>query len=247
MPDWASTKHLVLFLLSLSIAACDRATDRSATPAKAAIPLQARDAVVALKKLEARTQTGITYDDYLKALGEARFAVNLFADSEESKKFQTLREAVQNIMSDYQFAGDVWKMKLDRAVSPRDIGVPAAVRTTDAEGKDILGKLPNANKAMDGELLKQRKANEIVAAKKLLGVASPTDQLAPPTPTKSDGAVFEKEGYADAQIVGRSVFVPKGAQKTMIQYLDLEVVFRLIWLRAAENLAKTYGVVERGA
>ena len=45
-----------------------------------------KDAVMALKKMEARVQSGISYRDYGNALADAKFPVNLFMESIEVKK-----------------------------------------------------------------------------------------------------------------------------------------------------------------
>jgi hypothetical protein len=44
-------------------------------------------------------------------------------------------------------------------------------------------------------------------------------------------------------VISDSVYIPKDAKKEMIKYLDLEIVFRLLWLRAEENLAKAYSLI----
>jgi len=236
---------LPCFLIGVVLitAGCDRAADQAAPPNKPVVPQVARDSVLALKKLEARTQAGISYDDYLRALGDTKFAVNLFLDSQDSKKFSELAEAVRKAMSDYQFAGETWKLRLDKTIQPRDSGVRGAVRLSDAEGQEIVSKLPGANKPISGELLKQWKANELVYAKQFLRVASATDQIKPLQPRGDDGAVYEQKGYPDARSIGDKIFIPKGAKEEMIPYLDLEIVFRLLWLRAGEALAKAYGFV----
>ena len=55
----------------------------------------AKDAIRALKKLEARVEAGISYKDYAPALGDAKFEVNLFLESPEAKEMPRLSEAVK--------------------------------------------------------------------------------------------------------------------------------------------------------
>jgi len=52
----------------------------------------AKDGIIALKKLQAKCQTGISYRDYSNALGEAKFPVNMYTESEESKKYPDLTQ-----------------------------------------------------------------------------------------------------------------------------------------------------------
>lgn len=226
----------IVFIAFLSIlfltAGCDR------TPA---IPQQAKDAVIALKKLETRVQTGTTYADYVAAVGEATFSVNLLADNPDNKH-RELTELIQTAMTDYKFAGDVWKLKIDKTLRPRDVGVLGAIRLTDGEAQNILSKIPTANKPIDGELLVQMKKNETARAYQTLGVASPDNQVRPLMPKKDDGAMFEKQGYPKDRQVGEYVVRQEGAKLEAIQYLDLEIVFRLLWQRAGENLAKAYKI-----
>ncbi|MFH1035614.1 MAG: hypothetical protein V1806_13985 [Pseudomonadota bacterium] len=64
----------------------------------------AKDAIRALKKLEARTEAGISPRDYAPALGEAKFEVNLFLESQEAKQQPELAAVVIRVMEYY---GDV--------------------------------------------------------------------------------------------------------------------------------------------
>lgn len=71
----------------------------------------AKEAVMALKKLQARCETGISYREYSPALGEAKYAVNLFAESEEAKESPKLKDSILNAITHYEFANIVWKHK----------------------------------------------------------------------------------------------------------------------------------------
>ena len=68
----------------------------------------ANDAYRALKKLEARVQAGISYKDYGPALGDAKFEVNLFAESPEAQEKPKLKETLGKTMAHYEEAGNVW-------------------------------------------------------------------------------------------------------------------------------------------
>lgn len=71
----------------------------------------AKEAIMALKKLEARCQTGISYRDYSSALGEAKFPVNVFQESKEASKNIKLAESISRAMGHYETAGKFWGYK----------------------------------------------------------------------------------------------------------------------------------------
>lgn len=72
----------------------------------------AKDAYKALKRLEARTETGISVRDYAPALGDAKVELNLFIESPESKKNQALSKSLQKAMEHYQSASTVMGYKV---------------------------------------------------------------------------------------------------------------------------------------
>jgi len=69
---------------------------------------QANDALLALKKLQAKTETGIAYNEYLSALGDANFAVKSFLDSEDAKSQPDLSSSLQEAIKWYRAASEVW-------------------------------------------------------------------------------------------------------------------------------------------
>jgi len=72
----------------------------------------AKDAIMGLKKLQARCQSGISYRDYSNALGEAKFPVNLFMESAEAKKIPELTDSIKIVMGHYEYAGYIWHEKI---------------------------------------------------------------------------------------------------------------------------------------
>lgn len=108
---------------------------------KAAPPV-AIEAVNALKKLQARTQVGITYKDYAPALGEAKFALNLFVESSQSKDFPELVQILNSAFETFKMAGEVWDDKFNS--SRRS--------TTELTFKSyypaLFSKYPDADKSM---------------------------------------------------------------------------------------------------
>lgn len=72
----------------------------------------AKDALMGLKKLQARCQAGISYRDYGNALADAKFPVNLFMESAEAKKSQDFTDSINNVINHYVSAGVVWNYKI---------------------------------------------------------------------------------------------------------------------------------------
>lgn len=69
----------------------------------------AKEATMALKKLEARTQAGISYRDYAPALGEAKFVVSLYLEG--NLKETDLSRKITDAMELYEFANVLWGEK----------------------------------------------------------------------------------------------------------------------------------------
>lgn len=72
----------------------------------------AKEAVMGLKKLQARCQSGISYRDYGNALADAKFPVNLFMESADAKKYPELTESINKAMGHYEYAGQLWNLKI---------------------------------------------------------------------------------------------------------------------------------------
>jgi len=72
----------------------------------------ARDAVMALAKLQALCRDGISYTDYRNALGEAKFPVNSFLETSEAYKYPELFKSVNKAMEHYEYAGTLWNDKI---------------------------------------------------------------------------------------------------------------------------------------
>jgi hypothetical protein len=73
----------------------------------------AKEAIYGLKKLEARVEAGISYRDYSPALGEAKFPVNLYLESQEAKNNPELASLIEKVMVHYEQAGFVFKEKIE--------------------------------------------------------------------------------------------------------------------------------------
>jgi hypothetical protein len=64
---------------------------------------------MALKKLDARSETGIAYHDYSLALGDTNFPVKLFLESEGAKAHPAFAASLKDSMKWYAAAANVWE------------------------------------------------------------------------------------------------------------------------------------------
>jgi len=112
----------------------------------------AKEAFKALKKVEARTETGVSYKDYPEVISDAKVEVDGFLRSKEAKKNSEVAEHMKKAMDYYLLAGDIWRMKFNRGnandliypdtdegrlvaklypkAKPRGSKLPAGVRST---------------------------------------------------------------------------------------------------------------------
>lgn len=70
-----------------------------------------RDAIRALKKIEAYTQIGVSKDEYVASLKDAQYEVNLYfyLDNPDLQKDHELAALIKQIMEYYVFAYNLWK------------------------------------------------------------------------------------------------------------------------------------------
>ncbi len=87
---------VVLFIVVLS-------TDVFGQPAK--------EAVMALKDIQIKCETGILYKDYAPSLAKAKIPVNLYLESADAKNMPNLSEALKAAITHYDNAQKVWDAK----------------------------------------------------------------------------------------------------------------------------------------
>lgn len=116
----------------------------------------AKEALRALKKLEARVTSGISYRDYGPAIGDARFEVDLFLDSPEAKNKPELAKAIANAMSHFGTAKSAWGLKFS---NPDDQFLKiGAIRKSSSWYSFFLNAYPMADKdaSTGGALLSEQ-------------------------------------------------------------------------------------------
>jgi hypothetical protein len=68
----------------------------------------AQDALLALKRLETRVSTGVSYAEYPNALSEAKFAIRKYHDSALSAKRAAFTGKLEEVIRDYEAASTIW-------------------------------------------------------------------------------------------------------------------------------------------
>jgi len=136
----------------------------------------AKEAVRSLKRLEAHCQTGITYADFTRALGDAKFEVNLYQESKVASNNIPLADMIKKIMSEYEDAHTVFTEKrpgpyryLDYNINPPSTNpVIEKIREKSRKKdelekqyyKQLLVKYPDANKKVeDGGIIDADKSD----------------------------------------------------------------------------------------
>ncbi len=105
----------------------------------------AKDAIEALKKLEARFLVGISYRDYAPALGETVHQVRAFLERPTKEERRELAVAVEKVLLDYSMVKNVWDMEISR--NARNIVVDKGKKNPDFLEK-ILSVHPEVQNVM---------------------------------------------------------------------------------------------------
>jgi hypothetical protein len=131
---------IILFLAMSSIAAPAQGHKKPAatTTATAASPKEdpkAKDAVLALEKLEATIESGVELQDYSKALADANFPVKMYLSGDSAALYPALTSAIEETVKWYRAARSVWTQGV---VSDFPIGYCAPWTTPIPPGGHVL-------------------------------------------------------------------------------------------------------------
>lgn len=69
---------------------------------------KAKDAIVALEKLESTIESGVGLQDYSKALAEANFPIKVFLSGDSAANFPELSASIEDTVKWYRAARSVW-------------------------------------------------------------------------------------------------------------------------------------------
>lgn len=154
----AEPKPLYIVQKSSSQGTSGNTPTTASNSAKKAVPPVAIEAVNALKKLQARAQVGITYKDYAPALGEAKYALNLFVESTQSKEFPELSQLLTSAFDTFKMAGEVWDDKFSGRQYAHLDGY-----TFKSYFSALFAKYPDADKNdSDGGIVFRTDTNELI-------------------------------------------------------------------------------------
>ena len=73
----------------------------------------ANDTLKSLQKIEAKIQTGISYQDYPQVVAEVNNEVNMFLESNEAKKNPQFARNIKMAMDYYMTAKEIWDIKFN--------------------------------------------------------------------------------------------------------------------------------------
>lgn len=95
------------WIQSLSASSSSGPVYAVAPPASA----EALAALNALKKLQAKTEVGVSYRDYSPAVADARFAVKQFLDTPRAGS-EAISAALASALAAYEDAGELWNLEI---------------------------------------------------------------------------------------------------------------------------------------
>ena len=78
-----------------------------------ALAQTAKDAFRSLKKVEARIETGVSYQDYPQVIANAEKEVNMFLKSDEANKNPQFAKKIKTAMDYYMTAMEIWDIKFN--------------------------------------------------------------------------------------------------------------------------------------
>ncbi len=131
------TTLIVIGLLFLNLIGCSNSDQGNL----------AEKAILSMKKLEARCNVGVNYNDYTKELGETAYSVSLFIESKEAVKFLNTQEHIVKAFEHYKFAKEVWEFTVInfRRVPPGFIGTAYNEEAMRAHIEKNYPDAPNAS------------------------------------------------------------------------------------------------------
>ena len=114
----------------------------------------AKEAIKSLKRIEARADMGINYNEYVLAVADARVEVEMFLESAEAKQKQSLTNMIKKILEHYERVREVWKLKVSKVEDLGTVFGHLICLRDDPEGafgRRLLKQYPEANRTLDNK------------------------------------------------------------------------------------------------
>jgi hypothetical protein len=104
---------IALFLALMFVVAPAQTRKKSVARTATAAPSpkqdpKAKEAVLALEKLESTIESGVGLQDYSKALAEANFPVKMYLSGESAASYPTLSKTIEDTVKWYRAARSIW-------------------------------------------------------------------------------------------------------------------------------------------
>jgi hypothetical protein len=131
----------------------------------------AREAIKSLKRIEARADMGIHYNEYVLAVADARVEVQMFLESSEAKQKQLLTNMIKKILEHYETAREVWKLKVSKMEDLGTVFGHLICLRDDPEGaygRRLLKQYPTANRPVDSKGALIVRSNKIEGCDEIL-------------------------------------------------------------------------------
>lgn len=106
----------------------------------------AKEAFLALKHIEAKTETGISYHDYSLSVGDTWFKVKLFLESKKTMDNTQIRKSIETAMRYYKNAAKIWGFQFSPESNNLIEGFKRKgfIPARSAEGMEIKALYPKA-------------------------------------------------------------------------------------------------------
>jgi hypothetical protein len=108
--------------------------------------------VKALKRIEARADMGISYNEYVLAVADARVEVQMYLESHEAKQKAELTGLIKKILGHYETVREVWKNKVSKTQDHGTVFGHLICLNDEPEGalgRRLLKQYPQADKPVD--------------------------------------------------------------------------------------------------
>jgi len=105
-----------------------------------ALAQTAKDTLKSLRNIEARIQTGVSYQDYPQIIADVNRGVNMFLESNEARKNPQFAKNIKMAMDYYMTAKEIWDIKFNCM----DDFVLEAIAINNNCGREIKKLYPNS-------------------------------------------------------------------------------------------------------